>query len=100
MPPVNFRPDLSFGNIITIVTMIVGLTIGWQVMASDVKENRTDLTKLESRVTNTETKLEKLVNDASEQRVQLTTVLTELRADMRYLRQSMDELKQAEGKTP
>lgn len=93
MPPIRFRPDLSFGNIITIVTVIVGLTVGWQVMAADVRSNRANIDTLDLRVTATERRLSDTLDRMSEERVQMTQILTELRADVRYLRLAVDELK-------
>lgn len=36
----NFTPDLSFGNIITILTLIVGMALAWGQMTAQISSER------------------------------------------------------------
>lgn len=93
MPQVRFNTDLSLGNVITIITLIVGLTAGWQVMAADVKSNKDAIALLDRRLSSTETDVDMALQRLADDRLQVTTLLTELQTDVRYLRSSVDELK-------
>ena len=92
------RPDwidfkISIGNILTIGSVVVGLSIGWQTMASGVQTNASDILKLDARVTTQGDKLERLIGELQAYRLSETTLLTELRTDMRYLREAIDQLR-------
>jgi len=92
------RPDwidfkISIGNILTIGSVVVGLSIGWQTLASGVQTNASDILKLDARVTTQGDKLERLIVELQAYRLSETTLLTELRTDMRYLREAIDQLR-------
>lgn len=92
------RPDwidfkISIGNILTIGSVVVGLSIGWQTLASGVQTNASDILKLDARVTAQGDKLERLFGELQAYRLSETTLLTELRTDMRYLREAIDQLR-------
>jgi outer membrane murein-binding lipoprotein Lpp len=36
----NFTPDMSFGNIITIVTLVVGIALSWGQMSAQISSER------------------------------------------------------------
>jgi len=84
---------ISIGNILTIGSVVVGLSIGWQTMASGVQTNASDILKLDARVTTQGDKLERLIVELQAYRLSETTLLTELRTDMRYLREAIDQLR-------
>ncbi len=92
------RPDwidfkISIGNILTIGSVVVGVSIGWQTLASGVQTNASDILKLDARVTTQGDKLERLIVELQAYRLSETTLLTELRTDMRYLREAIDQLR-------
>lgn len=92
------RPDwidfkISIGNILTIGSVVVGLSIGWQTLTSGVQTNASDILKLDARVTAQGDKLERLIGELQAYRLSETTLLTELRTDMRYLREAIDQLR-------
>lgn len=92
------RPDwidfkISVGNILTIGSVIIGLTIGWQTLASGVQTNAADILKLDARVSKQDERLERLIVELQAYRLSETTLLTELRTDMRYLREAIDQLR-------
>ena len=92
------RPDwidfkISIGNILTIGSVIIGITIGWQTLASGVQTNATDILKLDARGNKQDERVERLIIELQAYRLSETTLLTELRTDMRYLREAIDQLR-------
>lgn len=84
---------ISLGNIMTIGSVIIGLTIGWQTLASGVQINATDIQKLDVRVNDQGGRLDKLMTELQTNRINETALLTELRTDMRYLREAIDQIR-------
>lgn len=84
---------ISLGNILTIGSVIVGLTIGWQTLASGVQTNATDIQKLDTRVNDQGDRLDTLMTELQTNRINETALLTELRTDMRYLREAIDQIR-------
>lgn len=84
---------ISLGNIMTIGSVIIGLTIGWQTLASGVQINATDIQKLDVRVNDQGGRLDKLMAELQTNRINETALLTELRTDMRYLREAIDQIR-------
>ena len=87
---------ISLGNIMTIGSVIIGLTIGWQTLASGVQINATDIQKLDVRVNDQSGRLDKLMTELQTNRINETALLTELRTDMRYLREAIDQIRNAQ----
>lgn len=87
---------ISLGNIMTIGSVIIGLTIGWQTLASGVQINATDIQKLDVRVNDQGGRLDKLMTELQTNRINETALLTELRTDMRYLREAIDQIRNAQ----
>jgi uncharacterized phage infection (PIP) family protein YhgE len=84
---------ISIGNILTIGSVIIGLTIGWQTLASGVQTNANDIQKLDTRVNDQGDRLDTLMTELQTNRVNETALLTELRTDMRYLREAIDQIR-------
>ena len=84
---------ISLGNILTIGSVIIGLTIGWQTLASGVQTNATDIQKLDTRVNDQGDRLDTLMTELQTNRINETALLTELRTDMRYLREAIDQIR-------
>lgn len=84
---------ISLGNILTIGSVIIGLSIGWQTLASGVQTNASDILKLDARVNKQDERVERLIVELQAYRLSETTLLTELRTDMRYLREAIDQLR-------
>ncbi len=81
MAAITWKPDLSLGNILTILTLIVGIAMGWQSVNSRVDVVENAATELKLRV-------EKLAADRQDDR----NAMTEIRTDLRYIRQSLERL--------
>jgi hypothetical protein len=84
---------ISLGNILTIGSVIIGLTIGWQTLASGVQTNATDIQKLDIKVADQGDRLDTLMTELQTNRINETALLTELRTDMRYLREAIDQIR-------
>jgi uncharacterized phage infection (PIP) family protein YhgE len=84
---------ISLGNILTIGSVIIGLTIGWQTLASGVQTNATDIQKLDTKVNDQGDRLDTLMTELQTNRINETALLTELRTDMRYLREAIDQIR-------
>lgn len=97
------KPDwidfkISLGNILTIGSVVIGLTIGWQTLAAGVQSNSNDIMKLDSRVSAQGDRLDRTITELQAYRLSETTLLTELRTDMRYLREAIDQIRASTGK--
>lgn len=84
---------ISLGNILTIGSVIIGLTIGWQTLAAGVQTNASDIQKLDTRVNDQGDRLDTLMTELQTNRINETALLTELRTDMRYLREAIDQIR-------
>ena len=84
---------ISLGNILTIGSVIVGLTIGWQTLALGVQSNANDIQKLDTRLNDQGDRLDTLMTELQTNRINETALLTELRTDMRYLREAIDQIR-------
>jgi TolA-binding protein len=89
---------ISLGNILTIASVIVGLTTGWMTLASGVQQNSADILKIDGRVSAQADRLDRTITELQAYRLSETTLLTELRTDMRYLREAVDQLRASTGK--
>ena len=81
------RWDISLGNILTIATVIVGLSAGWTQIKADQANIQRDQQRVEQSLTARLTALE-------QERVQNVQLFTEMRTDMRYMRQTLERLDQ------
>ena len=87
MSGITWKAELSLGNALTIVTLIVGIAMGWQSVNSRVDVVETTATELKLRV-------DKLAADRQDDR----NALTEIRTDLRYIRQSLERLESSDAK--
>lgn len=91
MPQLRFRSELSLGNLITILILIVTLAGGWSAMASDTAA-------LKKRMDTVEVKVETIRNNSSDEKAKIAASLAALQTDVGYLRKAMDELRAAQGR--
>jgi len=89
---------ISLGNILTIASVIVGLTTGWMTLASGVQQNSADILKIDGRVSAQADRLDRTITELQAYRLSEATLLTELRTDMRYLREAIDQIRASTGK--
>jgi outer membrane murein-binding lipoprotein Lpp len=81
MAGITWKAELSLGNVITIGTLIVGIAAGWQSVNSRVDA-------VEKAAIELKTKVDKLTLDRQDDR----NALTEIRADLRYIREAVNRL--------
>jgi hypothetical protein len=96
MPEIKWRGDISLGQVITILTMLIGATIAWQTIVLRVEANANDIAALAARVDKQELVVQRALSEAQTDRLSQTEILTELRTDMRYLRSAIDTLSKAQ----
>lgn len=76
----TWKPDISVGNLITIATMLFMVGVGWSAMNGRVDSQQRRLDELAARV-------EQDADESAKERLRVTELLTEMRADIRYLRE-------------
>lgn len=91
MPRIDWKFDVSLGNMISVATIIVSITAGWVALQSQSEAQADRLTKLETRVSGAENRAELSAREAQTERVRLTEILSELRTDIRYLRRAVEQ---------
>lgn len=90
-------PKISMGNLLSILTVIVGLTGGYFTIVGNVSANSVEIQRQDRRIVAVEAKVDKLIAELQSDRLTQTTILTELRSDVRYLREGMDQIRRAAG---
>jgi hypothetical protein len=88
----QWKTDLSLGNVLTMATIIVGLAIGWQTIVGNVNTANGEVRRLDQRMDQFEGRFNTLLETLAKERVTQTQILTELSADLRYLRQSVEKV--------
>ena len=96
MPEIKWRPEISFGQVITLATMLIGAAIAWQTIVLRVEANAKDIASLSVRVDKQEVVVQRALAEAQADRLSQTEILTELRTDIRYLRSAIDTLAKSE----
>jgi hypothetical protein len=88
----QWKTDLSLGNVLTMATIVVGLAIGWQTIVGNVNAASGEVRRLDQRMDQFEGRFNTLLDTLARERVSQTQILTELSADLRYLRQSVEKV--------
>ena len=94
MPNVSFDYKISLGNALSIATMVIGLTIGWQTLAGETSTNSRDIIQVNKRIDAIDASLQGVIREIQADRLSQTRILTELASDMRYLRTAVDEIRE------
>lgn len=92
----HWRPDISLGNILTIITLIVGVALGYQQIASAIAHQGELIDKLEVKVNTQLTDTQNLNRMRGDDRLEVTRILVEMQTDMRYLRTQVEALTRAQ----
>ncbi|WP_319495996.1 hypothetical protein [uncultured Cohaesibacter sp.] len=92
MPQIRFNSDLSLGNLLTLLTLLVGMASGWQIMASSIQENRRMIDTLSTRIEKSEGKIDTTIKNLSDERVELARALAELKTELRNLKDAVASL--------
>lgn len=92
MPRVRFSPDFTVGNIITLLVLAVSVIGGWFTLHNSVSANTLAIENNSQAIREVRGDVRTLETSALTSQVELTRILTELQADVRYLRQTIDAL--------
>lgn len=85
------RWDVSLGNLITIATVIIGLSAGWTQLKADQANIQRDQNRLEQAMA---ARLQAL----EQERIVTAQMLAEIRTDARWTRQAVERLEQERTK--
>ncbi len=96
MDKVRFDPQVSLGSLITTMTLVAGIALGWQSLAASVAVNQQDIARVAAATANNAQRLDSLNKEELDRRVQLTKMLAELQTDLRYLRAAVDDIKRGQ----
>ena len=69
--------------------------IDFKISLGNILTNTNDILKLDSRVSAQGDRLDRTITELQAYRLSETTLLTELRTDMRYLREAIDQIRAA-----
>lgn len=92
MPQINWKPDFSFGNALTMISMFVAAIIGWNTLASETKANSLNIEKLDARLTAQEERFNKTMDAITQDKLRQTEVLVEVQTNLRFLRQAIEQI--------
>ncbi len=85
----EIEKKISLGHIVTILTVIVGLGIGWQALAGETAQNTKDNERQDAS-------LSAISATINADRLEQQKLLTEMRTDIRYLRRDVEAKKRME----
>lgn len=97
MTQLEFDKRLSLGNLLTIGAVLFAMAGAWFTMGEVQRAQSRELTSLDNRVSILEQSLQDVMQQISNERLNQTRILTEMQADVRYLRTSLDELRDSRG---
>lgn len=86
---------ISMGNILTIITMIVGLSVGYEATVGNVTANTKNIYENSQRINKISDRVTTLIDALQSERISQTQLLTEMKVDLRYLRQTVDEIRKS-----
>ncbi len=92
MPMINWKLDLSLGNVITVITMLVAIITTWTALQARVEAQDLQTKLLETRIFKVEEDTKHQLADTQDDRLRVTETLTEMRTDIRYLRSMLEQL--------
>lgn len=91
MSKVTWVPEISLGHVITVAVTLVSLATAWQSLSSRVEAHTTEIVSIKSRLDKHDKDLAETKDVAAQDRLEQTKILTELRTDLRYLRQMIEK---------
>lgn len=90
MPRVQFNPEINYGHILTLLALMVSLAGGWFVLTNTVAQNTLRLDTVETNVAELSTQVAEDRAVAISQQIELARTLTQMQADLTYLRDALD----------
>lgn len=92
MPKVEFTPQFSVGNVITIVALVCSLAGGYATIRAITSVNSARLDVLERQLDMAVKDARTASERADRNQLELVRTLSAMQADVRYLRQTVESL--------
>lgn len=92
----EIEKKFSLGHLITVLTVIIGLGIGWQAIAGQTAENSKTIVQVQTENDRQDQSLSALLATINADRLENQKLLTDMRADIRYLRRDVEAKKRLE----
>jgi hypothetical protein len=92
----EIEKKFSIGHLVTVLTVIIGLGIGWQALAGQTAENSKTIVQVQMENDRQDQSLSALLATINDDRLENQKLLTDMRADIRYLRRDVEAKKRAE----
>jgi hypothetical protein len=89
----EIEKKFSIGHLITIVTVIISMTIGWQALAGQSTDNAKSIIQVQIANDRQDQALATMLATINADRLENQKLLTEMRVDIRYLRRSEETAK-------
>jgi hypothetical protein len=90
MPRVQFNPEVNYGHLLTLAVLLVSLIGGWFMLTTTVTANTSRIDRHELAISElTATVAADRAADTARQ-IELVRTLTQMQADLGYLRQHLD----------
>lgn len=96
MPSFEIKKEISLGNMISVGTILVAVSIAWANIDGRVMTQGRDDILFDRRVTAVELQLGNLARELSADRLTSTRLLTEVQSDVKYLRTTVDEIRESQ----
>jgi hypothetical protein len=93
----NIEKTFNLGHFITIVTVVVGLSMGWATIAGQTAENTKAIVAGAIKNDQQDDQLTALLAIINAERLEQQKLLTEMRVDIRYLRRAVETEKREAG---
>lgn len=88
----KIQGGITWGTVTQLVGTAMMLAAGWQALAGDVASNRKWIEQTG------EPGIARLQSDMAADRLNTNTILTNVQADVRYMRERLDEMRQSEAR--
>lgn len=92
----EIEKKFSLGHLVTVVTVIIGLGIGWQALAGQTAENSKSIVAVQIENDRQDAALATMLATINADRLEQQKLLTEMRTDIRYLRRDVEAKKRLE----
>lgn len=89
----EIEKKFNLGHLFTILTVIIGLSMGWSALAGATADNANQIVSLKAANSEQDRSLQSLLALINADRLEQQKLLTEMRTDIRYLRRDVEAKK-------
>ena len=93
MPRITWKPEIATGHLIQIAVMLVTLTAIYVKLEATVEHQDVRISLIEKKLVEGEIAREQIKASVTSERIRQTEILAEMRGDLRYLKQAIDEIR-------